>query len=115
MSGGGGGGSSSEQWRVADSRDGGEDDPCAITESTVLNSPVPNVIAGLQVGHILSVELETHPRDRVVVKRPSGQVAGAITSTRLVDIIECLRQGTQYEAVVLSVRGGRVDIEIRRV
>ena len=68
MSGGGGGGSSSDQWRVVGSSDGDGDDQCAITERTVLNSPVPDVVADLQVGNILSVELETQPRDRVVAK-----------------------------------------------
>ena len=115
MSGSGGGGSSSDQWRTADSSGGDGDDRCDITERTVLNSPVPDVVADLQVGNILSLELETQPRDRVVAKTPSGQIAGGITSTRLVDIIECLQKKIRYEAQVLSVKGGRVEIEIHRV
>ena len=114
MSGGGGGGSSSDQWRVAGSSEGDGDDQCAITERTVLNSPVPDVVADLQVGNILSIELETQPRDRVVAKTSSGLVAGGITSTRIADIIECLRKSIQYKAQVLSVTGGRVEIEVRR-
>ena len=115
MSGGRGGGGSNDQWRPVGGSVGDRDDRCAITERTVLNSPVPDVIADLQVGDILSLELETRPRNRVVVKTSSGQIAGGITSTRLVDIIECLQKGIRYEAQILSAKSGRVEIEIRRI
>ena len=114
MSGSGGGGSSNGQWRLASSSNGDEDDQCDIMERTILNSPIPDVVANLQVGHILSVELETSPRYRVVAKTQARLVAGAITSTRLVDIIECLQKNIQYKARVLSVMAGRIEIEIRR-
>ena len=113
MSGGDSGGSSSDEWRSVGGRGGGGTDKCAITERTILNSPVPTVVATLQVGDILLVELETHPRKRVVAKTNANLVAGAITSVNLVDIIECIQSGSVYEAEVLSITGGRIDIEIR--
>ena len=112
MSGGGGGGSSTDDWRPP-SGAGGDGDNCAIVERTVLNSPVAAVIQTLSVGDILLIELEQTPRLRVVAHAVNGQIAGAITSPRLVDFIECLQNNYGYEAVVRSVQGGRVEIEIR--
>lgn len=113
MSGGGGGGSWDKDWRPP--TNGGENDKCNILERTVLNSPVASVVSNLNVGDILLVELETTPRNRVVAKSSAGAVAGAITSSRLVDLIECLQDEHTYEAEVISVQGGRVEIEIRLV
>lgn len=106
--------SDSGSWRSAGDDGNGASgaNKCAITEKTILASPVPAIIATLKVGEILSVELETTPRARVVIKR-LGQTAGALTSARLVDIIECLRNSFSYEAEVLSINGGRIEIEIR--
>lgn len=120
MSGGGGGGSSFDEWRSpagggsggGGAGGGGGVDKCAIVERTILNSPVQSVVGALTVGTNLLVELETNPRKRVVVKTMQGAIAGAITSARLVDIIECLQGGYSYGAVVLSINGGRIEVEI---
>lgn len=108
----GGGGSSSSDWRGRGSGMG-DDDKCAIVERTILASPVPALVATLSVGDLLSVELDVNPRKRVVVKNRLGKVIGAITSVRLVDIIECLESGHSYDGQVTSISGGRVGIEIR--
>lgn len=114
MSGGGGGGSSTDDWRPPRGEDGGGDDKCAIVERTVLNSPVQSVVSRLSEGSILLIRLETTPRLRVIaVDEATGEAAGAITSPRLVDFIECLQNDYAYEAIVRSVSGGRVEIEIR--
>jgi hypothetical protein len=70
-------------------------------------------VATLSVGDILLVELETSPRNRVVVKTTAGLVAGAVTSAHLVEMIECMQASYQYEAEVLSVTAGKVEVEIR--
>lgn len=113
MSGGGGGGSSSEDWRGPGTGSASGDDKCAIVERTVLNSPDPAIVAGLSVGEILLVELETQPRSRLVAKTAAGAIAGAVTSTSIVDIIECIQNGSVYEAEVLAINAGKVEIEIR--
>ena len=112
MSGGGGGGSSDDQWRPGAGGPVSGDDKCSIVEKTVLNSPVATAVAGLNVGDVLAIALETHPRKRVIARASNGQTAGAITSTHLVEIIECLEGGFEYSAEVLSATGGRVEIEI---
>lgn len=113
MSGGGGGGSSSDSWRIGGGGASG-DDKCAITERTVLNSPNAAVVSSLTVGAVLRVDLETQPRQRLVAKTTQNGIAGAITSARIVDIIECIQEGVSYEAEVIAVNGGKVEIEIRR-
>jgi hypothetical protein len=121
MSGGSGGGSSGgDTWRPKAGGAGGGGgggggnggDPCTIIEKTILNSPNATVVASLKSGNQLSVQLEKTPRQRVVVKDQSGQIAGAITSANLLQIIECLDGGYAYKATVLSVTGGKVEIEI---
>lgn len=110
---------SNDTWRpVSQSGGGGEgggatDNHCAITEKTILNSPNPAVVPTLTVGNILSVELETTPRKRVVVKDAAGQIAGAVTSARLLDIIQCLESGFKFEVEVLIISGGRIELELR--
>jgi len=116
MSGGGGGGGSNDDWRRAGGGGGagsGGPDKCAFTERTILNSPNSAVVSTLNGGEVLLVELESQPRKRVIVKTAAGVLAGAITSARLVDIIECLELGVAYEAEVLSISGGRIEIEVR--
>ncbi len=114
MSGGGGGGGSSDEWRSELGGGLSGKDKCAIVELTALNSPVRDVVSGLSVGGILHVELETSPRNRIVVRDiKTGEIAGAITSPRLVDLIECIQGDYAYEAEVKSITGGRIEIEIR--
>lgn len=112
MSGGGDGGNAGD-WRPRPEVGGGGEDRCAIVERTILNSPVAAVIANLAAGDMLDISLDMGPPRRVIATNQQGAVAGAITSPRLVDIIECLQGGYVYLAEVLSVQGGRVEIEIR--
>lgn len=91
--------------------DGGK--KCAIVEKTILNSPVHAVVSTLVANIELDVALEQTPRKRLVALNAGGAVAGSITSSRLVDLIECIEAGHEYIARVISVSSGRVEIEIR--
>ncbi|MES1200036.1 MAG: hypothetical protein ABUS57_01130 [Pseudomonadota bacterium] len=112
MSGPGSDRGSSGDWRQPAGGKSGPD-KCAISERTVLNSPDQAVVATLKVGAILEVRLETAPRKRLVAVAASNKIAGSITSARLVDFIECIEGGSEYVADVLSIQGGRVEIEVR--
>lgn len=105
--------SSGEDWRASSGDGAPGNDKCAISEKTILNSPNAAVIATLSVGSLLAIYLETVPRKRLVAKNDLGAIAGAITSARLVDLIECVEGGFEYISEVLAVNGGRVEIEIR--
>lgn len=94
--GGGGGGGSA----------GGD---CNIVERVPLNSPKAAVIARLKVSDELNVE----QRGASVVALSGTDIAGSLTPRRLDELIECMNQGRQYVAVVLTIRGALCEVEIR--
>src|SRR4051794_29645106 len=109
MSGGGGGGE--DTWRPEPTsavrksglqgEGGGERPaaPCDLTENTTLNSPVRAVIATLRVGDVLDVRLDLGPPQRLLAQRSNGDIAGAITSISMLQLIRCITEGNyQYEA-----------------
>jgi len=124
MSGGGGGGG--DTWRpepspVASKSDGGSkgggerpSGPCALVETTTLNSPDRSVIATLRPGDVLDVEFQVGPPKRLLAQRDTGEIAGSITSPSMLQIIKCITEGQyQYEAEVLSIRGAICQVQIR--
>ncbi|WP_168254116.1 hypothetical protein [Rhizobium leguminosarum] len=78
------------------------------TEVTILASPNFAVIRTLAVGDILTVALS----GARVVAQAAGGIAGAITSARLPEIIQCLTAGQDYVARVTTINGGAVTVEI---
>ena len=111
-----GGGGDPIDWRPVRGQDVGAngEDRCDIVERTVLNSPVAQVVQTLNQGAVLSVHYADGPRPRLEVRDENDRTAGAITSPRLVDLIECIQLGNNYEATVIGLDGGRIEIEIRR-
>ena len=93
--------------------DGGAD-PCDIAAITNLNSPNPNVIRGLQAGDKLQIDLRTGPPRLLLAVTATGQTAGSITSPQMATIIQCILQGVNYVAEVISVRGGICQVRVHR-
>ena len=87
-------------------------DPCNITEVTTLNSVNRNVIAGLRPNDRLAVVFQAGPPQRLVAERQPGVIAGSITSPSMLQIIQCIQAGHNYDAVVLSVRGAQCQVRI---
>ena len=114
MSGGGGGGSSRDEWRPGVQDGGVGEDECDISELTILSSPNPKVVSTLTENVVLTIELVGQDLQRLVAKTEDGDVAGAITSKEMPNIAECIRAGFHYEAKVLSVDGGRVEVMVQR-
>lgn len=79
---------------------------------TQLSSPKPAVVSGIEVGDVLSVEVEPQGAVQVVVIKHRGQVAGGITSPRMVRLLECLQLGSRYSATVVRIVGGQVIVRI---
>jgi hypothetical protein len=100
--GGGGGGSSSGGSSAGD---------CSIVERVPLNSPQAAVVATLIQGQKLNVELRGG--SVVAVVAASNSIAGSLTPRRLVELIDCMDQGRQYHAVIITVRGALCEVEIR--
>ena len=121
MSGSGGGGSSTSRNRDQPSglpehggtsgQDGSASrDPCDITEVTTLNSPDRTVLATLRDADVLVIQLQDGRR---LLAKHGDRVAGSVTSASHARILQCMRQGREYEAVVLSVRGGACQVRLQ--
>ncbi len=84
--------------------------PCdQLTFKARLQSPQPTVVALLNLGDELAVELTSDPVVRAV--SPKG-VAGHIT-TRLPELIACINSGHEYIAVVDVVDDGNIEVTVR--
>lgn len=96
--------------------DGGGGDPsdeCDIHERTRLNSPDRTVLATLRVEDVLRLRLENGPPVVLLALDSRGRPAGSITSSRLPQIIQCIRQGRTYQADVLALNGAICEVQIR--
>ena len=67
----------------------------------------------LTVGDILQVSLNESSGRPVLEVISNAGVAGALTHTGHVKLIDCIRQGNSYVAVVLSKSGGAVDLQVQ--
>ena len=99
--------------RGGGSRDGGTaGDPCNVVETTRLNSPDKGVLVTLREGDVLEIKLREEAPRRLLAKR-GNNVAGSITSPKHSQIVQCIREGREYEAVVRSVRSGACEVRIQ--
>ena len=106
MSGGGGGGGGGSSPRPPDCG--------SLILRTHLNSPQPAVVRTLRARQVLQVQLQQSVgRTIVVALTASGQVAGSITGAGLGMLIQCLRDGHDFVAVVENVAGGSVEVTVR--
>lgn len=91
---------------------GGGGDPCSVTQRAPLNSPRPALVSTLSVGQLLEVRLsDSSGRPILEVVAPGG-VAGALTHRGHLTIMNCIRSGHAYRAVVMSRAGGAVELRI---
>jgi hypothetical protein len=101
MSGSGGGGG------------GGESLNCStLRYKTMLNSPVADVIAKLKPKDVLELNQRKKP-DGPLYALFGGKIAGTIAGAMLVQLLKCIDQEYEYEAVVIKVVSGNVEVEIR--
>lgn len=88
-------------------------DRCAIFQQAPLNSPRPGVVATLSVGDVLTIVLNSSGvRPVLEVHAPSG-IAGSLTHTGHVQIIECIQLGNSYVADVIGRSGAAVNLQVR--
>ncbi|MGY4167537.1 hypothetical protein [Bradyrhizobium sp. USDA 4529] len=122
MSSGGGGGGDDDSPRPAPkpvkpkkgaTDTGGAGDPCNIVERTKVNSPDRTVAATLRRDDVLAVEYDPGPPKRLIVRAASGAVLGSITSPAMPQLIQCIMGGYGYEAIVLTVAGGMIEVQVQ--
>jgi len=94
-------------------RSGAPIDTCsALAFRVVLNSPQAAVLAMLKRGDLLAVQLD--PRVEGGVNAVLGdEPAGAITGARKNSLVTCLRNGYTFEAEVIDLTGGLVQVDVR--
>jgi hypothetical protein len=81
---------------------------------THLNSPKPAVLKTLKKGSKLTIELQSQGGKSIVVaKTAQGQVAGSVTGAGLASLINCLRGGFQFHALVVSIAGGGCEVAVQ--
>jgi hypothetical protein len=78
-------------------------------EATV-NSPQPGVLAKLKVGDVLDV-VSTHAGQGAAVSH-QGSVVGALTGTRVAQLINCMNSSFTYSATVKTLSGGQCIVRI---
>jgi hypothetical protein len=89
------------------------DSGCAnLSFNTVLGSPKLTVLATLRVGHVLELELMSMPTKIVAAKTSAGNVAGTIT-TQVPKLIECIENGSSFEAEVTQITGPQCNVLVR--
>jgi hypothetical protein len=106
MSGGGGGGG------PIGPTPPGPMDCDSLVFKTVLNSPKAAVIAKLKPKDWLDLDLQDE-EGPVVAITEAAEIAGSITAPHLTDLIRCMNAGHEYVAQVLSVNGGRCEVQVR--
>lgn len=90
-----------------------EDSCDKLTSETTLSSPNAAVLAQLQAGMELDVEVDDSSGARVIRATYQSQIAGSITSAVIQKIADCIELGHQYLAEVLSVSGGACRVRVR--
>jgi hypothetical protein len=86
---------------------------CNIVERTKINSPDRTVRATLRDNDILDVVYDPGPPKRLLARTSGGSTLGSITSPSMPQIIQCIISGYQYEAVVLTLSGGLVEVQVQ--
>jgi hypothetical protein len=108
MSGGGGGGGGG-----IGPPDHGPIDCDKLIVNSAVDGPDPDVVAMLDVGSELSVQLVTDP-PVVQLVTDGGDVLGAVLE-RWAELVDCLQQGKEFRARVVSIEGGNVKVRISPV
>ena len=104
-SGGGGGGGGPDTYSQCDS----------LRFDAQLTSPQPLVVATLNVGEVLDIAVATMKGQVVVQVLKGGQLAGGLTGPDATRLRNCMDDGHQYKATVLSVNGGQVRVRVEHV
>lgn len=102
-SGGGGGGGGGSDYAPS----------CAALKfEAQLTSPQPTVVATLKAGDMLDIDVATINGQVVVRVLKNGQVAGGLAGPDATRLRNCIEQGHDYKAIVKTINGGQVRVEV---
>ena len=83
-----------------------------LTSETTLTSPDRSVVSQLTEDDVLKVKVDNTGARPVVRAIYKGKVAGSITSSIIQRIVECMADGYEYEARVISIKGGTCKVRV---
>lgn len=90
--------------------------PCAISFTTGLTGPDPQLVAKLHAYSVLQVGIVLAPlRGRTVevpVAKLDDVAVGTIDDVQADDLLRCIKAGNRYRAVVQRIDGGHVVVRI---
>lgn len=85
--------------------------PCSrLSFQATLNSPQAAVLAQIQVGSVLDVVLAASGSSVEVTF--NSQPAGAVTGTKVAQLVNCINSGFEFRAVVVALNGGQCVLRI---
>lgn len=76
-----------------------------------INSPQPAVLGPLGLGTELDVKLQTIPTISVVMEY-SGAIAGSLTGTEVSKLINCIQNGFEYSATIVTIDKGNYTVQV---
>ena len=82
-----------------------------VSIKTNVSSPNPSVLATLKVGDILKIEIRV-PTGPLLAITQTNQVLGSVFTKDPAALIGCINDGNLYEAEILKISGGDVQIII---
>jgi hypothetical protein len=85
---------------------------CKIVEQTALNSVQAAARRKLEKGMQLDIRL-TKGRVLEAHLPKGGGVAGSVTPDSMPELIACIEKGHSYQAVVVTIDGAFIEVEIR--
>jgi len=86
---------------------------CSILRFTILvSSPQPAAVATLNIGDMLEVDVAQVGAAVVVRVLKNGTLVGGLAGPDATRLRNCIEDGHDYQAEVLSITGGQVRVEV---
>jgi len=80
-----------------------------------VTSPQPAAVAILQVGETLHIDVAQMGGQVVVRVHKNGQLVGGLAGPDATKLRNCIGDGHNYQAKVLSINGGQVRVEVTHI
>jgi len=87
----------------------------ALKFSILVSSPQPAAVAALKIGDVLDVDVAQLGAQMVVRVLQNGTLVGGLAGPDATRLRNCIEEGHDYQAKVLSVTSGQVRVEVTHV
>ena len=83
--------------------------------SILVSSPQPMPVAALKVGDVLEIDVAQRGAQVVVRVLQNGTLVGGLAGPDATRLRNCIEDGHDYQAEVVSITGGQVRVEVTHV